>query len=78
MVKMGGAMTKQHFEEIIKPFIILVLSLPFNAWILLKGLETMQYRIDQHCQNAFKVAKFLSQHFKVAKTIYPGFQNHPQ
>ena len=79
---MGGAIlsTEQHFEEIIKPFMRhtgATLS-PFNAWILLKGLETMQYRIDQHCQNAFKVAKFLSQHFKVLKTIYPGLENHPQ
>ena len=79
---MGGAIlsTEQHFEETIKPFMRhtgATLS-PFNAWILLKGLETMQYRIDQHCQNAFKVAKFLSQHFKVVKTIYPGLENHPQ
>ena len=79
---MGGAIlsTKQHFEEIIKPFMRhtgATLS-PFNAWILLKGLETLQYRIDQHCQNAFKVAKFLSQHSKVVKTIYPGLENHPQ
>ena len=79
---MGGAIlsTKQHFEEIIKPFMRhtgATLS-PFNAWILLKGLETLQYRMDQHCQNAFKVAKFLSQHSKVVKTIYPGLENHPQ
>jgi len=79
---MGGAIlsTKQHFEEIIKPFMRHTGSTlsPFNAWILLKGLETLQYRIDQHCQNAFKVAKFLSQHSKVVKTIYPGLENHPQ
>ena len=67
-------------EEIIKPFMRHTGSTlsPFNAWILLKGLETLQYRIDQHCQNAFKVAKFLSQHSKVVKTIYPGLENHPQ
>ena len=79
---MGGAIlsSKQHYEECIKPFMRHTgptLS-PFNAWILLKGLETLQYRIDQHCQNAKKVANFLSQHSKVEKTIYPGLENHPQ
>ena len=79
---MGGAIlsSKQHYEECIKPFMRHTgptLS-PFNAWILLKGLETLQYRIDQHCQNAKKVANFLSQHSKVEKTIYPGLEIHPQ
>lgn len=79
---MGGAIlsSKQHFEEIIKPFMRHTgptLS-PFNAWILLKGLETLQYRIDQHCKNALKVANFLSQHSKVERTIYPGLESHPQ
>jgi O-succinylhomoserine sulfhydrylase len=79
---MGGAIlsSKQHYEEIIKPFMRHTgptLS-PFNAWILLKGLETLQYRINQHCENAIKVAKFLSQHSKVERTIYPGLESHPQ
>ena len=78
----GGAIlsSKQHYEEYLKPFIRHTgptLS-PFNAWVLLKGLETLKYRMDQHCNNAFKVANYLSQHPKVEKTIYPGLKNHPQ
>ena len=78
----GGAIlsSKQHYEEYLKPFIRHTgptLS-PFNAWVLLKGLETLKYRMDQHCHNAFKVANYLSQHPKVEKTIYPGLKNHPQ
>ncbi len=78
----GGAIlsSKQHYEEYIKPFMRHTgptLS-PFNAWVLLKGLETLKYRMDQHCNNAFKVANYLSQHPKVEKTIYPGLKDHPQ
>ena len=51
---------------------------PFNAWVLLKGLETLAVRVRQHCDNAVKVAKFLDQHPKIVKTIYPGLQSHPQ
>ena len=78
----GGAIlsSQQHYEEYLKPFIRHTgptLS-PFNAWVLLKGLETLKYRMDQHCYNAFKVANYLSQHPKVEKTIYPGLKDHPQ
>jgi O-succinylhomoserine sulfhydrylase len=79
---MGGAIlsTKQHFEDHIKNFTRHTgptLS-PFNAWILLKGLETLEYRINQHCKNASTVAEFLAQHHSVEKTIYPGLNSHPQ
>ena len=79
---MGGAIlsTKQHFEDHIKTFTRHTgptLS-PFNAWILLKGLETLEYRINQHCINAKTVAEFLAQHQSVEKTIYPGLNTHPQ
>ena len=78
----GGAIlsSKEHYEKYIKPFMRHTgptLS-PFNAWILLKGLETLQYRMEQHCQNALKVANYLSIHPKVEKTIYPDLKNHPQ
>ncbi len=78
----GGAIlsSKLHYEEYLKPFIRHTgptLS-PFNAWVLLKGLETLEYRINQHCHNALKIANYLSQHPKVEKTIYPGLKNHPQ
>ena len=79
---LGGAIlsSKKHYEEYIKPFIRHTgpsIS-PFNAWVLLKGLETLKHRMDQHCHNALKVANYLSQHPKVEKTIYPSLTDHPQ
>ncbi len=51
---------------------------PFNAWLLLKGLETLSIRVKQHCENAHKIAVFLESHPKVERTMYPGLKNHPQ
>jgi O-acetylhomoserine (thiol)-lyase len=45
---------------------------PFNAWLLLQGLETLPVRMDRHCANAMKVAQFLQSHAKVAWVNYPG------
>jgi O-succinylhomoserine sulfhydrylase len=43
-----------------------------------KGLETLPLRVQQHCRNAAEVARFLEKHPKVARTIYPGLESHPQ
>lgn len=51
---------------------------PFNAWVTLKGLETLDIRMERHCDNAEKVAKFLESNNKVARVIYPGLPSHPQ
>ena len=51
---------------------------PFNAWVLLKGLETLDLRIHQHCQSALAVARFLEAHPGVADVRYPGLPSHPQ
>jgi O-acetylhomoserine (thiol)-lyase len=45
---------------------------PFNAWLLLQGLETLPVRMDRHCANALAVAQFLQSHSKVAWVNYPG------
>jgi O-acetylhomoserine (thiol)-lyase len=45
---------------------------PFNAWMLLQGLETLPVRMDRHCANALAVAEFLSGHPQVAWVNYPG------
>lgn len=50
---------------------------PFNAFLLLQGLETLPLRMERHCQNALAVAQFLDEHPKVAWTTYPGLPNHP-
>ena len=51
---------------------------PFNAWVLLKGLETLGVRVRQQTENAAKVAEALAKHPKISKLIYPGRSDHPQ
>lgn len=51
---------------------------PFNAWVTLKGLETLDIRMERHCNNAEKVARCLEDHNKIASVIYPGLPSHPQ
>ncbi|GHD15299.1 O-succinylhomoserine sulfhydrylase [Tianweitania populi] len=51
---------------------------PFNAWTLLKGLETLPLRVRQQTASAAKIADFLADHPKVSKVIYPGRKDHPQ
>ena len=51
---------------------------PFNAWVLLKGLETLPLRVAQQTQSAGKIADFLAQCDAVVRVIYPGRADHPQ
>ena len=51
---------------------------PFNAWVMLKGLETLSIRVRQHCENAARVADFLGSHKAVERVMYPGSPDHPQ
>ena len=50
---------------------------PFNAFILLQGLETLSLRVERHVQNALKVIDFLKQHPKVASINHPSLPSHP-
>ena len=50
---------------------------PFNAWILLQGLETLSLRVERHVENALKVVEFLSHHPHVAKVNHPALPDHP-
>jgi O-succinylhomoserine sulfhydrylase len=51
---------------------------PFNAWVLLKGLETLPVRVRQQTDNAAAVAVALAEHPKITRLIYPGRPDHPQ
>ncbi|MCD7108583.1 O-succinylhomoserine sulfhydrylase [Rhizobium sp. DKSPLA3] len=51
---------------------------PFNAWTLLKGIETLPLRVRQQSENAAKVADFLAEQNQIARVIYPGRKDHPQ
>lgn len=50
---------------------------PYNAYLLSTGIETLPLRMNKHCENALKLAKFLSNNEKVAQVNYPGFLNNP-
>lgn len=50
---------------------------PFNAFLLLQGLETLHLRMERHSANALKVARFLEKHEAVDSVQYPGLENHP-
>jgi O-succinylhomoserine sulfhydrylase len=51
---------------------------PFNAWVLLKGLETLSLRIERQTANAAAVADMMAGHGKLKRVIYPGRPDHPQ
>ncbi|GAA0762492.1 O-succinylhomoserine sulfhydrylase [Ideonella azotifigens] len=51
---------------------------PFNAWVVLKGLETLGIRMKAHSENALKVARWLESRPEVARVFYPGLASHPQ
>ena len=51
---------------------------PFNAWVFLKGLETLSIRMQAHCSSALKLAQWLEQQPGVARVYHPGLTSHPQ
>ena len=51
---------------------------PFNAWVFLKGLETLGVRMRAHCENAVRIAQWLSGKPGIRKVHYPGLKDHPQ
>lgn len=78
---LGGAVIGSH--ELIEPVIGVLRSAgptmsPFNAWVFLKGLETLSLRMKAHSENALALAQWLEEHPKVAKVNYCGLPNHPQ
>jgi len=49
---------------------------PMDCFLLLRGTKTLHLRMERHCENAAAVARFLRNHPKVAKVIWPGFEDH--
>lgn len=79
---MGGAVlgTAEFCNDILKPFVRHTgpaLS-PFNAWVLLKGLETLELRVEAQSRNALELATYLSGLEGVTRVIYPGLASHLQ
>jgi O-succinylhomoserine sulfhydrylase len=51
---------------------------PFNAWVFLKGLETLSLRMQAHCASALELARWLEKQKRVKRVYYPGLASHPQ
>lgn len=51
---------------------------PFNAWVMLKSLETLDLRVREHARNGEAVARFLEGHPKIARVLHPSLESHPQ
>ncbi len=79
---LGGvviAREKNDFYERIKEMQVTGGGVPsgFDAWLLLRGIRTLPYRMRAHCANAMKVAQFLADHPQVHTVHYPGLESHP-
>ena len=80
---MGGVILTNDgnfLEDKLKPFMRHTgpTNSPFNAWLQLKGLETLALRVEKMSDNALKVAKFLTQQKEIVSVLYPSLECHPQ
>ena len=79
---LGGAVlgSRKFIDETLIPFVRATgptLS-AFNAWVLLKGTETLGLRMERQCANALALARWLEAHPGVERVLYPGLESHPQ
>jgi methionine-gamma-lyase len=51
---------------------------PFNAWLIMRGMATLDMRVKKHCESALKIAQFLQTRPEVETVIYPALESHPQ
>ncbi|MFI4926678.1 MAG: O-succinylhomoserine sulfhydrylase [Burkholderiales bacterium] len=79
---MAGALcgTRKWVDEVFAPIVRTagMTLAPFNAWVVLKGLETLGIRMQAQCANALEVARFLEAHPSVSRVYYPGLESHGQ
>lgn len=78
---LGGVVcgTRDYIRKVLEPYLKhtgAALS-PFNAWVMLKGLETLDLRVNRQAETALAVAQALEGHEKLARVIYPGLAGHP-
>ena len=78
---LGGVVcgSKAYIRKVLEPYLKhtgAALS-PFNAWVLLKGLETLDLRVRQQAASALRIAEALAGHEKLAQVIFPGLASHP-
>jgi O-succinylhomoserine sulfhydrylase len=79
---LGGAVlgSKDFIGEVFQPFYRNTgpSMSPFNAWVMLKSLETLEIRVERHTRNAARVATWLEARTDVRQVRYPGLESHPQ
>jgi O-succinylhomoserine sulfhydrylase len=79
---LGGAVLgrKKWVDEVLQPFIRNTgpAMSPFNAWVILKGLETLHLRLPAMCRSAAAIADFLAERSEIARVLYPFRADHPQ
>ena len=75
----GCAVSSKKWTDRIRPMMVSTGSNSdaFIAYLLLRGLKTLQIRVERACLNAFHIAEFLNQHSRVAKVFYPGLEDSP-
>lgn len=78
---LGGAIVGNH--QLLEPIYGFVRTAgpsmsPFNAWLFLKGMETLAIRMKAHSEQALSIAQWLVEHPAVESVFYPGLENHPQ
>ncbi|MDE0809582.1 MAG: O-succinylhomoserine sulfhydrylase [Alphaproteobacteria bacterium] len=79
---LGGAIlcSQKFHDDLLLPYVRHTgpaLS-PYNAWTLLKGLETLDLRVERQCSTAARLATFLESHPLISRVLYPGLESHPQ
>ncbi|MFM2351683.1 MAG: hypothetical protein RL096_164 [Actinomycetota bacterium] len=79
---LGGAIvgTTKYIKETVLPFVRHTgpAMASFNAWVMLKSLETMTMRVERMAENALAIAEALEGHKAVKRVVYPGLKSHPQ
>ena len=79
---LGGVVcgTKEYVRKVLEPYLkhTGAAMSPFNAWVMLKGMETMDLRVQAQAENALAVAEALTGHEKLTRVIYPGLPGHAQ
>lgn len=79
---LGGAVlgSRKFIKDVFEPFYRHTgpAMSPFNAWVMVKGLETLPLRVDRMCESAEKIARWLEAHDGIASVRYPGLESHPQ
>ncbi|HZU87594.1 MAG TPA: aminotransferase class I/II-fold pyridoxal phosphate-dependent enzyme [Anaerolineaceae bacterium] len=79
----GGAVVSSHVDYVRGPLFTMLKVLggnpsPFDAWLTNIGLKTFDLRMERHCDNTLKVARWLEKHPKVERVFFPGLSSHPQ